>query len=229
VITDAAGNTVKRITAPYKKGIHRVNWDLSTASKRGIQLEGRDGPTPWWMRGAQVTPGVYTATLVKDAAGSLETLGEPQTFQVKSIIKGALPTQDAASIAAYRAEVEDFRGAMSSLGSHMSTSENKLKAMKKALMRSNTVDRDLAAALHSTSKEVRALRLRMSGDPNKDEIGERNNPTLNSFFGTARRGTMSSYGPTEMHRQGFANLEQQLMKIGAPYIEGQPLRVIGGE
>ena len=250
VISDATGNTVKRISAPYKKGIHRVNWDLSSESKQGIRLQGRDGPTPWWMRGAEVTPGTYTATLVKDAAGNLETLGEAQTFEVKSIIKGALPPQDATSIAAYRAEVEDFRGAMSSLNNHMSTSENKLKAMKKALMRTNTVDRGLAASLHATTQEVRALRLHMSGDPNKGEIGERNNPTLNSFFGTARRGTMSSYGPTEMHRQGFThakqeystivkqlstlvdkitNLEKQLMDSGAPYIEGQPLRVISGE
>ena len=248
VISDNNGEVIKRIRAPYKKGIHRVTWDLSTESKRGISLNGREGPTPWWMRGAQVVPGTYTATLVKEAGAQMMSIGEAQQFEVKSMIDGALPQQDAAMIASYRAEVEEFRGAMSSLNNHMSTSEKKVKAMKKAMMRSSSSDADLAASLHTTSQELRSLRLRMSGDPNKDEIGERNNPNLNSFFGVARRGTMSSYGPTTMHKANFDHakaeyssisktlskivseidgLETKLIKMGAPYIEGQPLRVIG--
>ena len=248
LISDAEGMMIKRISAPYKKGINRVTWDLSSESKRGISLNSRGGGTPWWMRGGQVMPGTYTASLVKELDGEIMNIGQSQTFEVKSMIEGALPAQDPAMIAAYRADVEEFRGAMSSLNTNMSTSMKKLTAMKTALMRSGTVDKGLAAAIHATSNELRGLDIRTSGDPNKDEIGERSNPTLNSFLGVARRGTRGSYGPTAMHRQNFDHakqeysaiskalatimskidgLEQQLMEMGAPYIEGQPLRLIG--
>jgi len=248
VITDASGQMVRRISAPYKKGIHRVAWDFSTESKRGISLDARGGNTPWWLRGGQVLPGSYSASLVKESAGVMTTLDGPQSFEVKSILSGALPAQDPQMIAAYRAELEDMNGAMSSLRTHMSTSEKKLKAMKTALMRSGATDADLSATLHSTSLQLRDLQLKANGDPNKDEIGERNNPTMQTWYGVARRGARSSYGPTEMHRENLSRaktafadisneltqivdtidgLESKLIKMGAPYIEGQPLRKIG--
>jgi len=92
------------------------------------------------------------------------------------------------------------------------------------------------------------LQLRANGDPNKDEIGERNNPNMSTWYGVARRGSRSSYGPTEMHRENLSRaktefasisqalaqivstidgLESKLIQMGAPYIEGQPLRGIG--
>ncbi len=249
-ITDTDGNIINRISRPYKKGIHRTTWDLSTVSKRGISLQSRGGGGGGWRnRGYQVVPGTYTVSMSKEHNGEITSLGSPQSFEVKPIIKGALPSKPLAEIQNFRTELNDMRGAMSAVSYNMSHAEQKLSAMKTALMRTTG---DLGTSLkdiHSTSKALKELSIRLNGHPIKDEIGERSNPSLQSRFSVANRGSSSSYGPTAMHREQLSlakkefsmiksalsevmnqvgSIEKALIKMGAPYIMGQDIPEISG-
>ncbi len=250
-ITDSNGNIVNRINGKYKKGVHRINWDLSQTSKRGINLGGSrgGGQRGRWNRGYAVVPGTYTVSMSKEYKGEVTQLGSPQTFEVKSIIKGALPTQSKEDILAFRAELGEMSGAMSAVSYNLNHAEQKLGALATALTRTSGDTGSTLSDIRKAERELKQLKIKLNGHPIKAEIGERSNPTMRSRFGTASRGANSSYGPTKMHREQLAiakkefstiksklttltskvnKIEQALIKMGAPYIQGQDIPEISG-
>ncbi|MBT8218176.1 MAG: glycosyl hydrolase [Bacteroidia bacterium] len=249
-ITDNNGQIVNRLERPYKKGIQRTTWNLSHISKSGISLQNRGGGGGGWRsRGYQVVPGTYTVAMSKEHNGEVAALGSPQSFAVKSIIKGALPTQPIADIHDFRMELNDMRGAMSAVSYNMNHATQKISAMKTALMRTTGDTRSTLKDIHETASVLKKLGIRLNGHPVKDEIGERSNPSLQSRFSIANRGSSSSYGPTKLHREQLmlakkefgmikgklddimtkiGSIEQSLIKMGAPYIMGQAIPEISG-
>ena len=181
--------------------------------------------------------------------GEVTQLGSPQTFQVKSIIKGALPTQSNDVILAYRAELGEMSGAMSAVNYNLNHTEQKLGALATALSRTSGDTGSSLSDIREATKELKQLQIKLNGHPIKGEIGERSNPTMRSRYSVASRGANSSYGPTKMHREQLAlakkefntikseltqlstkvnNIEQTLIKMGAPYIQGQNIPEISG-
>ncbi|MDX1315164.1 MAG: hypothetical protein R3356_06655, partial [Eudoraea sp.] len=87
---------------------------------------------------------------------------------------------------------------------------------------------------------------KINGNSSRSEIGERNPPSVGSHMRVAMRGLSTTYGPTPLHRQSLeiANsmlnamfseisniststipaLEQELRRLGAPYILGQGIK-----
>jgi hypothetical protein len=85
----------------------------------------------------------------------------------------------------------------------------------------------------------------MNGNAAKNEIGERNAPTIRSRMFVGFRGMNTTYGPTPTHKESvkiaiaeldkmnadleqisgvkIPALEEELAKTGAPWIEGQAL------
>jgi len=64
-ITNERGDIVRRLFSPYKKGLHRVNWDMRNSSQKPVRLKstGSSGPFSYsWRyrrRGRDVMPGNY--------------------------------------------------------------------------------------------------------------------------------------------------------------------------
>src|SRR4029077_20416532 len=78
-VTDAAGATVRTLTASSKRGVHRVAWDLRYARANGVT----DGDEGWFglPRGPWVLPGMYTVTLEargQKQAQSVEVRADPR-------------------------------------------------------------------------------------------------------------------------------------------------------
>ena len=250
-VKDEAGKVVRRIAGPSSKGFHRVAWDLRYASQNGIRLGrsyGSSGGSRWG-GGMMATPGTYTATLSKQVGGVVTQLDDPISFEVVPLRKGALEGAPVEEIIAFREEVESLQGAVAAAGYMLENSMDKVKAMEVALARADNPTTALFEQLHQVKSDLMAFETEISGSPAKDEVGERNNPTIRSRMFTAMRGLSTTYGPTPNHKgsleiaqQEFAEmkpklekmaneavpaLEEAVMKAGAPWIEGQPLPAIG--
>ena len=121
---------------------------------------------------------------------------------------------------------------------------DRVTAMQKALARSEQSSPELYQQLRQAKMDLKAIQKEMYGSPAKDEIGERNDPTVQSRMRTGYRALSNTYGPTDTHRNTIAiakkqlvslkeklskvssimpQLEQTLRALGAPWIEGQPL------
>ena len=125
----------------------------------------------------------------------------------------------------------------------LNQSMDKIKAMQLALTKANVAPGALTKKLHDVKQQLYEFEEKLEGNKSKDEIGERNPPSINSYLGKARRGLSTTYGPTPMHQENLetasamasqlmeeikpiANgtipqLEKELQNLGAPYILGQ--------
>ena len=121
----------------------------------------------------------------------------------------------------------------------------KVDAMMVALERANTEPGALNKELYDLKQQLYNLEEKLNGNQTKNEIGERNAPTIGSRLRIGRRGLSTTYGPTPLHRESLAiakkelgtiadaveeistttipALERNLQKAGAPYIHGQAI------
>ncbi|WP_445383364.1 WD40/YVTN/BNR-like repeat-containing protein [Robiginitalea sp. IMCC43444] len=241
-IRDQAGNIIRHLQEKAQKGTHRLAWDLRHASTGAIDPE-TSGGGGWFSRGPLAVPGTYSATLALEKEGKVTQLGEPVYFEVKPIREGVLGGMDYDTYSQYRQELESVQRQLEMLSDRFDEAETALKGFKKALGLTPASPANLAADVFELEEAIRELKIQTEGSPARDEIGERNPPSIQSHFSTAYRGMTTSYGPTALHRrsleiakamlaevapeinkiseQMIPALAQKFKDAGAPYIKGQ--------
>ncbi len=243
-VKDTAGNVVRKIDGPAKKGFHRVSWDLKTASKRAINPDQIN--SNWQPEGFMAEPGQYTVTLSKQIDGDVKKLSEPIEFDVEVLRKGALEGASPEEVVAFWKSLEELQGKMSAVSIAIKETNKKLQAMERALSRTDVDPTVLNTKMHNIKMKLARLRLEFFGSRAKSEVGERNNPTINNRISAARMGTSNStYGPTPTHKRSLEiaqtefkalkaqlteimehnipTVEKELKELGAPWIPGQEL------
>jgi photosystem II stability/assembly factor-like uncharacterized protein len=241
-VKDDQGNVIRKLSGPTGKGIHRVAWDLRHASQRPVQVGGsrQQGGS-----GFLVVPGTYTVSMSKQVEGKVTQLAGPVSFEVERLREGALEGATHAELTAFREEVESLQEAIFAASMVLEKSKDRLSAIRTALDRSGVEPGEMEAKVHLLQQQLYTLEEVMNGNQSKNEIGERNRPTVQSRFYVAYRGLSTTYGPTPLHQeslriakeqfgeinekiekmsqQDIPALEKALMRVGAPWIEGQPL------
>ena len=240
-ISDEDGNIVRHLTQKAKKGTHRLSWDLRHASTQAIDPDRKSNG--WNASGPMVVPGNYSAQLSLEKDGVVQSLGEAVSFEVKAIREGVLKGVDYATYDAYRKELTAVQREMQSLTDLFNRAEKQLKALKKAAAKTPLAPEAVAGELYAIEQALTALTIKAEGSPARDEIGERNPPSVQSHMRAAYRGITTTYGPTPLHRkslrlaksmlgdlrpeveriaqQKLPALAEKLTAAGAPYIIGQ--------
>lgn len=132
-ITDAAGNVVRRMTAPHTKGLHRVAWDLRYESPDPIDLNpGQASIFAGESAGPLVVPGAYTVAMGKRINGIVTPLGVPKTFTVKALENSPELATDRAAVLAFQQETAELDRAVSSAGTASGELRNRLAHLKAA-------------------------------------------------------------------------------------------------
>jgi hypothetical protein len=245
VIKDANGNVVNTVKGGNKKGFNRVNWNLSYPSKGGEKLQAPRGRRGFRGGGVMVTPGDFTVTLVKRADGLQTVLQGPESFKVESIFDGALPRKPFKEIDAFREAAFAFQQDLTATSTALSTSQQTVGAMLRALNKANKPSDDLFKRLNSAKNTLLDIEKELQGDKIKGEIGERSNPTASDGGSIGWRALGNTYGPTGEHKAFLSRVQSQLKKVkdklapiisttlpalesdlkktGAPWVEGQGL------
>ena len=240
-ISDEDGNIVRHLTQKAKKGTHRLSWDLRHASTQAVDPDRKSNG--WNASGPMVVPGNYSAQLSLEKDGVVQSLGDAVSFEVKAIREGVLKGVDYATYDAYRKELTAVQREMQSLTDLFNRAEKQLKALKKAAAKTPLAPEAVAGELYAIEQALTALTIKAEGSPARDEIGERNPPSVQSHMRAAYRGITTTYGPTPLHRkslrlaksmlgdlrpeieritqQKLPALAEKLTATGAPYIIGQ--------
>ena len=239
-IKDAQGNIVNTVTGKTSKGIHRVSWNLRSASKRGIRW-GEEASS----RGPMIMPGTYMVELAKVVDGELTELSGPQRFEVKPLYSGALEGASDEEKIAFKKEIEAFQQDHLATSLELDKSVKRIKAMQAAILRLDSEAKDLELRIHNTSEQLKGLYSLMHGSPSAGEVGDSRPPTPGQRLNVASNGLSTTYGPTTLHQQSLETgkselakikqslvemvevilpqLEKELKAAGAPWIEGQGL------
>lgn len=247
VIKDGKGNLINTVKGKNSKGFNRVAWDLTYADRTGVPLKAPKTSDGDEFEGSpfMVTPGTYTATLYKAEGGILTALAEPNTFEVKNLKEGALPSKPDEEIEVFRTRFQEFQQNLMATNTAIEMASAKLNAMQRAYQQAQKPSIALFSAIGDARKTLNGIQEVMSGNPAKNEVGERNalSPQDGSFIGYAA--LSNTYGPTENHKKAFTRAEKQLKELkdkvsvlvntaipgletqlkeaGAPWIEGQGL------
>ncbi|MEO1052415.1 MAG: glycosyl hydrolase [Bacteroidota bacterium] len=241
VVKDQSGNVIRRVEGPTKKGFHRVAWDLRYPAPDAIALNAPQ-PTPENApKGLMAAPGTYTATMFKQVDGALTQLGEPITFEVEQMTKGALPGASMSEVTAFWRSYEDAVREVSAMQISLSNAVKRVNAMEKALQHSTAPTGNLDQQLHQLRQDLLTLDATVNGNRAKGEIGEKTKPTIGSRLFALNRGiTLSTYGPTDTHKKTLeivntqtsqantqlkalkdrmSTLAKALVDAGAPWVE----------
>ena len=192
-----------------------------------------------------VTPGTYTATLVKRVDGLTTALQGPQEFKVVPLYDGALPRKSYDEMNQFREEVFAFQQDLTSVNVLMTKQLQRIAAMKRAANKTTAPNDALLKDINAARLQLLEIEKELRGNSVKDEVGEKSNPTANDGNGLSWRAFGNTYGPTGTHKRLLArvkrqlklvksklktvsettmpNLEQKLKAAGAPWIEGQGL------
>ena len=221
-IKDADGNVVRRLTAPAKKGFHRIAWDLRYPSPDLIRLwqkrSNDDGPNS----GLLAPPGTYSVSMAKKVDGTTTPIGGEQTFEVVPLTEGALPGADVATTMAFYRKYEQVTRDASRAQSALNRSIARAAAMQQALQSSRVNDVNLDSKIYSLHQSLTSLNAEINGNPATQEPGEKTKPSLGErLFAVSRGLSNSTYGPTTMHKRTLTIAEAQLAKLNAQLEEAK--------
>ena len=243
IIKDSKGNFVNTIKAKNTKGFNRVNWELNYPNKRGERLSGRgDGIGTG---GIMVTPGTYSATLVKRVDGITTELQEPKEFKVIPLYEGHLPRKSYDDMNQFREEVFAFQQDYTATSMLLSKQLQTLAAMKRAANKTKSSNDDILKDINAARLQLLAIEKSLRGNNVKGEVGEKSSPTASDGNGLSWRAFGNTYGPTGTHKgllqrvknqlkgvktdlkvisdTELPDIERRLKAAGAPWIEGQGL------
>lgn len=238
-VRDSDGTVVRRLKGPAKKGFHRVNWDLRYPDTSAVSAEEDPDNPP---RGFLAAPGTYTVSLSKRVRGQTTELAPAQSFEVKPLRDGALPPQEDAS--EFWEQIAEFDRSVTATARTLDNVKSKLSLLATATERVTGGDPErLDNRLHAIRAEANRLDEKLNGNPARNVLWERTQPTVRSRLNTVMTGLGgSTYGPTQTHRDQFAyaqaeydalrtslrtlvdrsipSLEAELVAAGGPWVPG---------
>lgn len=243
-IKDENGSIIRQLSCPVTAGFNRIAWDLRRPASVAInvdRLESKNEPT-----GLMVGPGTYTATLYKKVDGVVAELSGPISFEVEKLYDGALEGYSTDDLDAFWVYLGEIRKSFTATNLALKDAMTHVDAMQLALSRTAAYPEMLDKKLHDLKQELFAIDEQLNGNYTRDKVGEKNPPSIMDRMNVAWSGTINStYGPTPTHlenleiaetnfeiiRQNLESvrmiqipeLEQELIKAGAPWMRGQPI------
>jgi len=225
--------------------MNRVAWDLRHPAPEALRLRSTSLSSGSEPAGLLAAPGNYSATLTKEVGGEITILNSPVQFEVVPLREGALKGSSHAEAAAFWRSYEDSVRTSSAVSRSLRTELARVEAMKKALSRSTTAPGELDERLDRLRTKLKDLEDELIGNRAKRQVGEKTSPNVGSRLWAVELGLdQSTYGPTptlrktleiadselreiksdlEEARAEAAALGQDLLQVGAPWVEGNPL------
>jgi photosystem II stability/assembly factor-like uncharacterized protein len=242
VISDGAGNIVRKLTSTPKPGVNRISWDLRYASKNPVSLSQPSFYNPFSSRdeGHAVSPGEYSVNMYLWRDGTMEKLDGPVTFNIKSLNIYSIPPDDYESIESFKKEVARLQGAIGGTRRILSDINSELQHLRKAISRTEVDEIAFLPRLVGIENEIRDLQIKLFGDPVAARLDIGRPPSVASMAGDINyESKYSTSKPTQTHqdlyqraRRDFTALLNELddliknkleplrsdvQKAGAPY------------
>ncbi|NOR87948.1 MAG: hypothetical protein GQ527_10090 [Bacteroidales bacterium] len=208
VINNPKGEQIKKIALQTKKGMHRVNWDLSTESIRPITRKGSDVLNA---KGKMVAPGQYFAVMIKEERGHIEVISDTIDIQLKALYKGSLKGAEPEEVALFWKEIEQLQSEMSIFYIDLRKAIDKTEKFQIALNKSKASNAAIFQQLFLLRKEFVELEKEIHGPYAMRALDIEYKPTISQRIQVAAMGTNSStYGPTPTHLRSLEIAKEEL-------------------
>lgn len=230
-ISDESAKVIAKVNAKTSKGLHRVNWDLRYSARS---------------RGPMVAPGTYSAQAYKLVNGEITKLGNAQSIEVVSIIEPSIKGESDDETIEFQLEVAKFSDSVRATKSSLTTAQEKLQEIMKALQKSTNSTPELIKSAHDLELSLKAVDKSLNGDRTLRSRYERDVPSIDGRVRSALSDSLgNSYGFTQTQREQIEiartdfkavkeevkrlldvemkALEAQLSESGIPWTSGRPI------
>ncbi len=212
-VKDQEGNVIRKLKTPAKKGIHRLAWDLRFENKRPINPNQGERRGRWNRGGAMVVPGTYTVSMAKEIDGQVTALAGPVSFEVVPLRQGTLKGASKEEYLAFMTELNDLQSAYAKVNNALDKGLKQINALHTALDRTAITPGELNAKLYRLEQEFNLLDRDVNGYSTKNEVGEKNKPSVNDYIRLASNGLSTSYGPTKMYQENLKLAKKMLIDL----------------
>ena len=217
VVKNKAGEIVSKISGPLRKGVSRVNWNLTSSIPTTVKASSRSS-RGWRGSGGgittQVDPGKYDLFLKKRVNGVVSDLAGPVELEVEKIRSGTLSNPMADKHDKYYADLAEFSTVVTSYQHKFEKANARVKTYQRMLMQITTNIPEASRSLYELTETMNMLEKKVGGSKAKAEIGEKDFLTISDRLSTARGGWYpNSYGPTQLHMQSFDGAKEMFKRV----------------
>ena len=245
-IKNADGLVVKKEFKKPAKGVQRFHWDLRFTPQDPVDLSTSSFYNPFAGKdeGTLVAPGTYSVTMQLAENGVLTDLAGPVPFKVVALENTTLPAEDRNAKVAFQRDVSRLQADLQVCENIIKESKNKLKYIKAAIKRSEQPYGTLAKSVLDIENKFKEVGVALYGDPVKYELDISQPQTASTRIGImGYEQKYSTSAPTKTHKDNYTiaraeidmlkkkvetlfnsdikQLEEQLIKSGAPYTPGR--------
>lgn len=165
-IMDEAGNVLRRMKAPAKKGLKRISWDFRTTPVGPIDFTPFDESNSFSSpdQGYMVMPGNYKVSLSKFEDGQYSELVAPQPFKTALLNTSTLPATDKKALDAFCKKVAELSRVAAAADQYRSTLVNKMRYIKQALIETPQLPLSVSQNFADVDKRLSAINKQLNGD-----------------------------------------------------------------
>ena len=214
VVKDKAGEIVTKISGPLKKGMSRVNWNLTSSIPTTINASSRG----WRSYGdgirTQVDPGVYDLFLKKRVNGVVTEIAGPVELEVEKIRSGTLTNPMKDEHDQYFKSLADFSSVVNTYQHKFEKANTRVSTYQRMLMQITTNIPEASKSLYELTQTMNMLERKVGGSEAKAEVGEKDFLTISDRLWAARGGWYpNSYGPTQQHMKSFDIAKEMFNRV----------------
>ena len=214
VVKDKAGEIVTKISGPLKKGMSRVNWNLTSSIPTTINASSRGWRGSGGGIRTQVNPGAYDLFLNKRVNGVVTEIAGPVELEVEKIRSGTLTNPMKDEHDQYYKNLADFSSVVNTYQHKFEKANTRVSTYQRMLMRITTNIPEASKSLYELTETMNMLERKVGGSESKAEVGEKDFLTISDRLWAARGGWYpNSYGPTQQHMKSFDIAKEMFNRV----------------
>ena len=214
VVKDKAGEIVTKISGPLKKGMSRVNWNLTSSIPTTINASSRGWRGSGGGIRTQVDPGAYDLFLNKRVNGVVTEIAGPVELEVEKIRSGTLTNPMKDEHDQYYKNLADFSSVLNTYQHKFEKANTRVSTYQRMLMQITTNIPEASKSLYELTETMNMLERKVGGSEAKAEVGEKDFLTISDRLWAARGGWYpNSYGPTQQHMKSFDIAKEMFNRV----------------
>ena len=214
VVKDKAGEIVTKISGPLKKGMSRVNWNLTSSIPTTINASSRGWRGSGGGIRTQVNPGAYDLFLNKRVNGVVTEIAGPVELEVEKIRSGTLTNPMKDEHDQYYKNLADFSSVVNTYQHKFEKANTRVSTYQRMLMQITTNIPEASKSLYELTETRNMLERKVGGSEAKAEVGEKDFLTISDRLWAARGGWYpNSYGPTQQHMKSFDIAKEMFNRV----------------
>ncbi len=251
-VTDEAGNIVRRIKAPAKKGMNRIVWDFRTSAFGPIDFTPFDESNAFSNpdQGYMALPGNYKVSMSKFEDGVYSELVAPQPFKAVTLNTATLPATDKKALDEFCKKIAELSRVAASADQYRGELATKIRYIKQAVIETPKQPLDIVQTIAALEKRLNAVNRLLNGDATLARRELESTPSMNSRIGyvigslwnTTAAPTQTQLTSYQIAAKQFSPVYNELKAIGeevkkledalekndAPYTPGRMPKWKGG-